>query len=94
MAKIELKTDCRFAAQNKEEIQEKYEHLLEDTAFTYLKFNLQATKLEDSYIKIQDTIQNLTKNQIEDIQEIEQEMKQSKDETIQLMDKTSMVLHK
>ena len=71
MAKIPVKTDFRFAANNIEETQEKYEHLLEDTAFTYLKYNLYTTKLEDNYIKIQDTIQNLSKHQIEDIQELE-----------------------
>jgi len=94
MAKIPIKTDFQFAANNIEKTQEEYEHLLEDTAFTYLKYRLYTTKLEDNYIKIQDTIQNLSKHQIEDIQELEQAMKQSKGETIQLMDKTSMLLHK
>jgi len=89
-----MKTAFQFAANNIESTQEQYDNLLEDTAFTYLKYRLYTTKLEENYINIQDTIQHLSKIQLEDIQELEQAMKESKDGTIKLMDKTSMILHR
>ena len=41
-----MKTDFQFVANNIEKTQEEYENLLEDTAFTYLKYRLYTTKLE------------------------------------------------
>jgi len=40
MAKIEMKTAFQFTANNIESTQEQYDNLLEDTAFTYLKYRL------------------------------------------------------
>merc|ERR1712106_1002361 len=69
-------------------------NLLEDTAFTYLKYRLYPTTLEENFINKPDTIQHLSKIQLEEIDELETALKQFKDETIKLMDKTSMILHK
>ena len=94
MAKIDKKTTFLFIANNIETTQEHYDNLLEDTSFTYLKYRLYITTIEENFINKQHTQQHLSKIQLEEIDELETGLKQFKDETIKLMDKTSMILHK
>ena len=94
MAKIDKKTKYQFVADNIETTQEHYDNLLEDTSFTYLKYRLYITTIEENFINKQHTQQHLSKIPLEEIDELETGLKQFKDETIKLMDKTSMILHK
>ena len=94
MAKIDKKTKFQFVANKIEATQEQYDNLLEDTSFIYLKYRLYTTTIEEDFLNPEHRQQHLNKLQLEEIEELETGLKHFKDETIKLMDKTAMILHK
>ena len=94
MAKIDQKTKFLFVADKIESTQEHYDNLIEDTSYIYLKYQLYTTTIQQDFLDPDIREQHLNKLKIEEIEELETGLKHFKDETIKLMDKTAMILHK
>ena len=94
MAKINQKTKFRFLGEKVKSTQQQYNNLIEHTSHTYLKFQTCITKITQDLLNTDITEQHPNKQKLEEIQELETQLKHYKEETITSMNTTAMILHK
>ena len=94
MAKTDQKTLFKFIGKRTETAQQKYDNLIEDTSYTYIKFKNCITDIAQDSLNINNTEQQQNKQKIETLRDRKQQLRRYKDQTIKKMDETAMILNR
>ena len=94
MAKTDQKTTFKFIGEKIETTQQQYNNLIEDTSYTYIKFKNCITDIAQDSLNINAKKQQPNKQELEQLQDLQTQLKHYKEQTITTMDRTAMILHR